>query len=109
MITNVICPRCATEVDAKAVRCTRCGANLDGTVEPVIMATVAHARPLTDRPWFILIVLLHVGLLGIPYYWKTGYSLRARWLMCFASVAYTIFAVAVIIWGIMQILKLFNA
>jgi hypothetical protein len=108
MITNVICPRCDAEVNATAMRCTRCGASLDSQEEPVTVAAISNEPPLTDRPWFIVLVLLHVGLLGIPYYLKTGYSLRARWMMCFASVAYTVFAVAVIIWGCLQILKLFE-
>ena len=109
MITHVVCPRCQAEVDAKADRCNFCGADLNGSVEPVIVATISENQSITDRPWFIVIVLLHVGLLGIPYYLKTGYSLRARLMMCIASIAYTVFAIAVIAWGLMQILRAFQA
>jgi hypothetical protein len=62
-----------------------------------------------DRPWVIVLVLLHLGLLGIPLYWSTNYSVRTRLLICLASVAYTIFAVWVIVWAALQIMRVFAA
>ena len=46
-----------------------------------------------DRPWLIIVVLLHVGLLGIPYYWKTKYSVPMRLTIIAVSIAYTLFVV----------------
>ena len=105
MITTVICPRCQSETEARAQFCPRCGASLIRYGQPA--PTSANQR-ITDRPWFIVLVLLHVGFLGIPYFLKTNYSLRARWLMCIASIAYTLIAVGIIIWGCLQILNLFS-
>lgn len=60
-----------------------------------------------DRPWVIIVLILHLGVLGIPAYWKTNYSVQARLVMVAASIVYTIFAVTVIYWGLMQIRALF--
>ena len=49
-----------------------------------------------DRPWFIVVLLLHVGFLGIPIFWRANYSVAIRLGICLASIAYTVFAVAVI-------------
>jgi hypothetical protein len=62
---------------------------------------------LFDRPWFIIVLMLHVGLLGIPAYWATRYSRRTRVMLVVLSILYTVVAVAIIVWGIMQIVKLF--
>jgi hypothetical protein len=62
-----------------------------------------------DRPWLIVVVLLHVGFLGIPLYWRTSYTRTTRLLICLASIAYTVFALAVIAWGVWQISQLFTA
>jgi len=61
-----------------------------------------------DRPWVILVVLLHVGFLGIPLYWKANYSRNVRLAICVASVVYTVVAVAIIVWGVVQIAQLFR-
>ena len=37
-----------------------------------------------DRPWVIVVLLLHVGFLGIPIYWKTKYPLSTRLWICVA-------------------------
>lgn len=50
-----------------------------------------------DRPWVIIVLLLHVGLLGIPVYLKTKYSLGTRIWICIASIVYTVAAVAFIV------------
>lgn len=52
---------------------------------------------LMDRPWVIVVLLLHVGLLGIPIYWKTNYSVAARLGIILASIAYTVFAIVFIV------------
>jgi hypothetical protein len=50
-----------------------------------------------DRPWAIILLLLHVGFLGIPIYWKTNYSVATRLWIILASIVYTVGAV-VFIW-----------
>lgn len=108
LISTVICPRCHAELDAQADTCTRCGSSLKKTGR--LQTTAAqHQQRIVDRPWFILIVLLHLGVLGIPYYVQTRHSLSTRVLLCLASLAYTVFAVVVIYWGIMQIVRAFSA
>ena len=44
-----------------------------------------------------------LGLLGIPLYWKTKYSLRVRVILIALSVIYTVIAVLIILWGVLQI------
>lgn len=65
-------------------------------------------KELVEQPWILLVLVLHVGVLGIPVYWKLNYPLTARLLIILGSIAYTIFAVLVIIWGCRQIAQLFS-
>jgi len=65
-------------------------------------------KELVEKPWVLVILVLHVGLLGLPVYWKLNYSFGARLLIILASIAYTVFAVLVIIWGCRQIALLFG-
>jgi hypothetical protein len=51
-----------------------------------------------DNPWALLVLVLHVGFLGIPLYWKTRYSLPVRLLIILASIVYTLAAVWFIVW-----------
>ncbi len=55
-------------------------------------------KQLFNNPWALLVLVLHVGLLGIPLYWKTKYSLSTRLLIILASIVYTIAAVGLIVW-----------
>ena len=73
-----------------------------------LWAQPADERRLMDRPWFIVVLLLHVGVLGIPAFWATHYSVSTRLLIILASILYTLFAVVVIIWSLQQIASLFN-
>ena len=50
-----------------------------------------------DRPWAIILLLLHVGFLGIPIYWKTKYSVSTRIWIIIASIVYTVGAVVFIV------------
>jgi hypothetical protein len=98
-VNRIVCPQCEALLEPSAHRCPYCGA-------PTTITPIAPARPtrrLFDRPWVVLIVLLHVGVLGIPYYWKTPYPVAVRAGLVFLSVCYTVFAVAVIAWGVWQI------
>jgi hypothetical protein len=61
---------------------------------------------LLNRPWFLVVLLLHVGILGIPAYWATKYSVTTRLLIIAASIVYTLLAVAIIVWAVQQILAL---
>ena len=51
----------------------------------------------------IILVILHVGILGIPVYWKTKYAAPIRLLLILVSGIYTVIAVWLIVWGVMQI------
>jgi hypothetical protein len=65
-----------------------------------------------DRPWAIILLLLHVGFLGIPIYWKTNYSVGTRVWISLASIVYTVAAVAFIFFTlrwIFQVLASFSA
>jgi len=55
-------------------------------------------KRLFNNPWALVVLVLHVGLLGIPLYWKTRYSLPVRLLIIFASIIYTVAAVWFIVW-----------
>lgn len=57
-------------------------------------------KQLFDNPWALLVLVLHVGFLGIPLYWKTKYSLPVRLLIIVASIVYTMAAV----WFIVRML-----
>lgn len=65
-----------------------------------------------DRPWAIILLLLHVGFLGIPIYWKTNYSVATRVWISVASIVYTVAASAFIFFTlrwIFQVLASFSA
>jgi hypothetical protein len=97
LIDSIVCPNCERALDPTASNCPDCQTSTSDKTDP----------RLVDRPWLILIVLLHLGILGIPLYWCTRYSLKTRLAIVLLSVVYTLVAVAIIIWGFMQILKLF--
>lgn len=101
-VSTVICPQCHAEVDAHAIACTRCGASLISSPTAPAPDAIEPDR-IIDRPWLIVLAVLHVGVLGIPLYLSTKYSLTTRLLICLVSMAYTVFAVAAIVWGIMHI------
>jgi hypothetical protein len=88
LVTTVICPHCHAEIDARRDICPHCS-------KPLHVGTqggVTDARVI-DRPWILAVLLLHVGFLGIPIYWKTNYSVATRLLVCAASIVYTVSAV----------------
>ncbi len=93
-VTTIICPDCGAESKPTAEVCRKCG----GTAG--ILSAIAPKglpNPLFDRPWVIVVLMLHVGLLGIPVYWKTSYSLGVRLCLVIASVVYTVGAVVFIV------------
>ncbi len=95
-LDTIVCPRCEAPLAAAATHCDRCGADtVSGQPPP---GPTGKKGRLLDRPWVIIVVLLHVGLLGIPLYWKTKYSLATRLLIVAASIVYTVAAVIAIIW-----------
>ena len=97
-IDTIICPGCHAELAASDEVCSQCGA-----------ATTDKRPPeeLINRPWVLIVLMLHVGLLGIPFYWKTKYSVGTRLLIILASIAYTVFAVTFIIWMLGYISRAF--
>lgn len=97
LAAEIICPQCASTLDAAADGCPYCGCVTTAAPPP------ARVKPLIDRPWLIALAILHVGVLGIPLYWKTSYSLSTRLLLVGVSIVYTIVAVAGIAWGGWQI------
>lgn len=98
LVATVICPQCRAELEVQCEKCPHCRTSLR-----VIDANSAmggsdeEQRRVVDRPWVIAVLLLHVGLLGIPVYWKTRYSVGTRVMICLLSVAYTLFAVGFIV------------
>jgi hypothetical protein len=99
LVPSIICPGCGAELDVHFETCPHCQSRLQvvagGNSLTSALAPTA-LRPALDRPWVLTILVLHVGFLGIPLYWKTNYSLRTRLMICLASILYTIFAVGVI-------------
>ena len=93
-VATIICPSCGVELRPTDETCPRCGST---TVKPAATGSKEKLKQLLDRPWVIVVLMLHVGLLGIPVYWKTNYSLAARLLMVIASIVYTVGAVAFIV------------
>jgi hypothetical protein len=88
-------------LDAHLNHCTHCGRpTTAASCEP------APAQSLIDRPWVIVLTMLHVGFLGIPLYWHTRYSTRVKLAMIAASILYTIGAVAGIVWGCVYIWRM---
>ena len=93
-VNEIICPKCQASVDATQARCSQCDA-------PMVAADTAplsiQADSALNKPWVIVVLLLHVGLLGIPVYWKLNYSTATRLFIIVASILYTVFAVGVIV------------
>ncbi|MDA1055567.1 MAG: hypothetical protein O3C40_34665 [Planctomycetota bacterium] len=93
-IATIICPDCGAELAPASETCEQCGAT---TSKPRSSESKEKLRQLLDRPWVIVVLILHVGLLGIPLYWRTNYSLGTRLAMVIASIVYTVGAVAFIV------------
>lgn len=93
-VDTIICANCEAELAATAEICGQCGAATKSTG----MSGRGQAKELMNRPWVIVVLILHVGFLGIPIYWMTKYSLAARLLMILTSIVYTVAAVTAIIW-----------
>jgi hypothetical protein len=106
-VTTIVCRKCHADLAVSAAFCDQCGTPTnDG--QPPSGAPADAQRRLMDRPWFIIVLLLHVGVLGIPAFWKTNYSVPTRLLIILASILYTLFAVVVIIWSLKQIAAVFQ-
>ncbi len=103
-VTSIICPNCETALDASDDVCHQCGAR---TTCNVASNDRPHVR-LIDRPWLLIVVVLHVGVLGIPMYWKTKYTTSVRLAIIGASIAYTVFAVAIIYWAGKYLIDIFR-
>ena len=91
LVATIICPHCHAELEAERDVCPHCRTSLRkgaGNGEGA-----GKQNHVLDRPWILLVLLLHVGLLGVPIYLRTRYSLKTRILICLASVAYTVFVV----------------
>ncbi|MBC8354661.1 MAG: hypothetical protein H8E66_21905 [Planctomycetes bacterium] len=93
-VTTIICSDCGAELAATAATCQHCGG---ATANQPPNASKEKLKQLLDRPWVIVVLLLHVGLLGIPVYWKTNYSVATRLLIVVASIVYTAGAVGFIV------------
>jgi hypothetical protein len=63
------------------------------------------SRSLFQRPWVILILVLHLGALGIPLYSRLDYSRAVRISIVVISIVYTIFVAMVIYWSVQQIIN----
>ncbi len=63
-------------------------------------------KRLLNQPWALVVLILHVGFLGIPLYWKTKYSVGIRLMMIVVSIVYTVGAVALIVWMLRWIYRL---
>src|SRR5690349_4189573 len=97
------CPTCGENISRTSAECPRC--RTPRALDAEILRD--PPTPMLDRPWVLLVLILHLGLLGIPVYWKSHHSLSARIGMVVFSIVYTIFAVWVIAWGLRQIATLF--
>jgi hypothetical protein len=102
-VNTIICPSCGADLGVAMTRCDHCGASTQGrSSQP---ATIPSAERILDRPWILVVLLLHVGLLGIPIYWRTKYSVPTRLAIILASIVYTVVALAIIYWAAMKILQ----
>ncbi len=94
-LNSIICPRCGADLPPTVAICSHCGGStLADRSQP---KSNQHLTQLLDRPWVLVVLLLHVGLLGIPIYWRTKYSLPTRLLLVVGSIAYTVTVVALVI------------
>lgn len=99
LVPTIICPGCGAELGAHVEICPRCHSpvqTVPGGGAPRPLSSQAAPTPALDKPWVLVILVLHVGFLGIPLYWKTHHSVRTRLMICLASVLYTVFAVGAI-------------
>src|SRR5688572_28805140 len=96
LVPTIICRRCHAELDVHKELCPHCNSSLVVSDSKSLTGD-DEQRKVLDRPWVIAVLLLHVGFLGIPIYWKTSYSVQTRVLICLLSVVYTVFAVGFII------------
>ena len=92
-VSTIICPGCGAELRPADEVCQQCGR----MPKPAASDSKARLKQLLDRPWVLVVLILHVGFLGIPVYWKTNYSLGVRLFMVIASIVYTVGAVAFIV------------
>jgi hypothetical protein len=88
----MLCPRCHTAIVESVGSCPQCRQ----ACEPVLQAEPVNAR-LIDEGWLIVLVLLHLGCLGIPLYLMTRYSLTTRLALVLVSILYTALVVVVTI------------
>ncbi len=102
-MTTVPCANCGATLNSTLPYCPACGRI---TVVDAVVVDTPRFR-FVDKPWVLIVLLLHVGLLGIPIYWTSRHSLGTRWTMVIGSIAYTLFAIAVILWGLSQIMRVF--
>ena len=93
-VSTIVCAGCGAELQSTGSACQQCGRI---TANSATTNSKEKLKQLLDRPWVIVVLMLHVGLLGIPVYWKTSYSLGARAFMVIASIVYTVGAVAFIV------------
>ena len=97
LVQTIVCPGCQAELGVHCEICPNCRTPQRAPVANGLDGEQRDESPRTlDRPWVIVVLLLHVGFLGIPLYWKTRYALGTRVLICVISVAYTVFAVGFI-------------
>lgn len=97
-IASVLCPQCRALLPVSMDHCSECGYSTRS-------GGASHDTRFIDRPWVLVVLFLHVGLLGIPVYWATRYSWQTRLAMVFGSILYTVVAVAGIVWGCLQVWK----
>ena len=105
-VETMICPSCHADLPADAERCVRCGSSTrpsNGSDE--LGRPGEQAERLRDRPWLLTILLLHLGVFGIPLYWQARYSRNIRIGIVIVSILYTILVIVVVAWGVMQIAR----
>jgi ribosomal protein L40E len=102
-VTTIICSDCGAELEPTDETCRQCGRR---TAKQQGSESKEKLNQLLDRPWVIVVLILHVGLLGIPVYWKTRYSLGARLFLVLASIAYTVGAVIFIVFTLQWMIHL---
>ena len=111
-VNSIICPQCEATLDPRDELCPVCGAatrNEANDPEPDSNSSPSFSDRLPRHPWVLAILLLHLGVFGIPIYWKTKHSTNVRIMIVLVSIAYTIFFAVVVYWGIMQIVELFRS
>jgi hypothetical protein len=53
--------------------------------------------------------MLHLGLFGIPLYWRTDYSRTVRIWLVVVSILYTVLVAIAVVWGVAQVMKAVRA